>query len=380
MLLHRGGEQRAALALYEPALSLGEQHFGSQHPLLLEGLAGAAIAAAEIGEPDLGERMALRAMDIATNALGRTHPEVAEVARGFAAALVGGGQPAAGATWLEKAIETRGDATQPDEGVRDRVQLGKAWAAAGEHGRAREAFVQARRWLDEHGADPVLGAEIELGLAAALRDAGEGGAAIDHLRAAIEAIDAAGGQDEALAVRVQLGRALRDTGRVDEARTELTATVRDSIATFGENDPRTGDAELALADVALATGAAEEALELARRAVKAFVDGRGSDDPSVHLALTQLGAACLALGRDRDAVAAFERAVAVGQAAGIDAVTQAASQLSLASALWRVGEEERAQELARAARDTAATADPPDGTTAAAIDEWFDRRSLDPKG
>jgi tetratricopeptide (TPR) repeat protein len=378
MLLHRAGEQRGALALYEPALALGEQSFGSGHPLLLEGLTAAAIAAAEIGEPDLGEQMAIRALDIAMHALGRTHPEAAEVARAFGTALVGGGHPMVGASWLEKAVDIRGEAASPDEGVRLRLELGKAWAAAGESGKAREVYVQAGRWLDDHGGDPMLRAEVELGLATALRDAGEAGASIDHLRAAVAAH--ADAPEDGLAIRVQLGRALRDATRLDEARTELTAAVADSIAAYGENDPRVGDAELALADVALASGAADEALELARKAVKVFVEARGAEDPSVHLALTQLGAACLALDRDSDAVAAFERAVAVGKAAGIDAPTMAESQLSLASALWRVGEEERAEEFARAARITAAEAQPPDGITAAAIDDWFDRRSLDPQG
>ncbi len=366
-LLQRRDLPRAALSLFEVALTLAEQHYSGQHPVMIEDLGRSARAAAQLGELDAAERLAQRGLDIADASLGARHPLAIDLTHDFAQALVRFGAPQRATTWHRRALERRDAASRGPTWV----ALGRAHLGAGDAEAAVAAFHEASLWLTEHGPDAELALATELGLAATAQAQGQSEVAIGHLRAALTALpaDASARVD----VQLQLGAALADLARFDDASSVVLAATR-SLET-DDDDPRLGDALSALADIAMRSQRSGEALALSRRAVARLVASRGPHHPSVLVALNQLGTACLAEDRAAEAGAAFARAVVIAEAAGVPAPQQAATELAWATALWRQGDQATATSAAsRAYLRLAAQG-------AQAIDDaglvaWFEQRDL----
>jgi eukaryotic-like serine/threonine-protein kinase len=83
----------------------------------------------------------------------------------------------------------------------------------------------------------------------------------------------------------------------------------------------------------------------------AVVERIAPEHPQLTIVLVPLGDAYLAAGRKADAVAALERAVAIGEKKGAGIPALARARFHLARALWATAERTRALALARAARE-----------------------------
>lgn len=362
-LLHAAGQPKAALSLYEVALTLIERERSGQHPAMIEDLVASAHAAISLGELDAAERLTQRALDVADGSLGARHETARSLLREVASALVDAGAGERAAGWLRILHERQ------DEDARGQTWLarGRAHLAAGQPTQARDAFHAASLWATTHDAQAELRVQIELGMAAVAQARGESDIAVDHLAKAIESID-----DPNARIRVQLQRASlqAEAGALEDAAT----TIREALAAVPDNDhAAAGDVLSAAADLALRSDRPAEALDLARRAVASCVRGRGPADASVVVALGHLGTACLALNRDDEAVITFERAADVAAAANMDPPARAAMELAWASALWRTKERDEAARVAGQAFTRVAKT--PD---AAAFASWFVQRGLQP--
>jgi tetratricopeptide (TPR) repeat protein len=118
-----------------------------------------------------------------------------------------------------------------------------------------------------------------------------------------------------------------------------------AVRVFPPEHPEVGTIFNFEAGLLLAEHDLSRALELYRRALGMHEKALGPKHPDVADDLTGIGDTELALGRPRDAIAPFERALEIRNGRGAPQDT-AEAQLSLARALWRVtGEEARTREL-----------------------------------
>lgn len=335
-MLAQHGQPDAALAMYEPALALLEASLGGTHPALVPGLREAAIAAASVGKLDAAERLAARALELSDDALGARHPESLTTLDGIAAAMRAGGAPQKATAWLRMAIERRAE----EERGPTVVALGEAYLQAGNVGDAAESFERAVTWSLKHDGR-ALELRIALGRAAVAQARGDADTAAQHLQESLSTdLDAISRN----AVRMRLVAILLDAERFEDAR-DAAAEALEATASEDAGDGARGEALSVAADVALRSGRAAEAIGLSRRAVARLVRAHGPEHPSVLVALTYLGTACLDANRDDEAAAAFSRAVQIARASAPS--VQVASALGWATALWRTGAKEEAAVVVR---------------------------------
>ncbi len=361
-MLARHGRADDALSVHEPALALLESSVGGTHPALVPGLRESAIAAASVGKLDAAERLATRALELADDALGARHPESLATLDAIASALKSGGTPEKATAWLRMANERRPeDARGP--GL---VELGEAYLQAGRYGDAADTFDRALTWSLAHDAS-ALTLRIALGRAAVAQARGDADTAAEHLENALKEEDLDARARET--VRLRLVAVLLGAGRLDDARGAATLALE---ATKDADDAARGEALSVAADVALRSGRPDEAIAFARRAVARLVRAHGTDAPSVLLALTHLGTACLDEKRDDEASAAFARAFQIARTGPPE--VEVAAALGWATALWRTGSKEEATELVREVHGRVAQAARPGAAADAAA--WLAQHDL----
>lgn len=360
-MLARHGRADAALSVHEPALALLESSVGGTHPALVPGLRESAVAAASVGKLGAAERLATRALELADEALGARHPESLATLDAIAGALEDGGAPEKATAWLRMADERRPEAAR-GPGL---VDLGEAYLQAGRYGDAADTFERALTWSQAHDAS-ALTLRIALGRAAVAQARGDADTAAERLEDALEGdLDARARET----VRLRLVAVLLGAERFEDARAAATRALE---ATKDADDAARGDALSVAADVALRSGRPHDAIAFARRAVARLARAHGTDDPSVLLALTHLGTACLDETRNDEAAAAFARAFQIAQNGPPE--VEVAAALGWATALWRSGSKEEATELVREVhRHVAAAARPGAAADAAAWLALHDR-------
>lgn len=362
-MLAQHGQPDAALAMHEPALALLEASLGGTHPALIPGLRDAATAAASVGKLDAAERLAARALELSDDALGARHPESLTTLDGIAAAMRAGGAPQKATAWLRMAIERR---TEEERGATV-VALGEAYLQAGNIGDAADSFERAVTWSLKHDGG-ALELRIALGRAAVAQARGDADTAAQRLLKTLSAdLDTASRN----AVRMRLVAILLDAERFEDAR-EAAAEALEATGSEDATDSARGEALSVAADVALRSGRPTEAIGLSRRAVARLVRAHGPEHPSVLVALTYLGTACLDANRDDEAAAAFSRAVQIAQSS--DPAVQVASALGWATALWRTGAKEEAAVIVRELHAAVAHDARPGAAADAAA--WLAKRGL----
>lgn len=379
-LLRRADKARPAVAVYEAALVLGERALGAEHPRLAEGLLGAALVALKLGKRQSADTMAERALELTSKALGASHPAVVESTRTFGSALSGVASDDAAARWLARAAESAATDAASDEAAELWLETGRAYLAGGKFSEAESALERADRWIESHRPNDALLVQIELVRAAVSRLASETDAARRHYETALAILDRIDPPlpEASAGVQLELASLLADTDALEDARSHLEAAVETLTIALGPADPRVADAWLALADLELRASNGAAALALSRAALKVIARQRGAEHPSVLVALTQLGTACLAEDRNPEAVASLLRATGVAEATQAAPDRRASIELSLATAQWRVGAKDDAIEAATRAHGRVAPLADPNGTvTVQQIASWFERRGLE---
>ena len=142
--------------------------------------------------------------------------------------------------------------------------------------------------------------------------------AIGHMRVAdekLEAMRSAGGgppdytfQRAQAGFRAKLATVLMRQGRVVEAEVEARGALRLSLRTFGRDNADTGAIVRTMSVVLLEQGRFEESLALSRAAVD-ILEKAGQEPTSLRLskAMRELATANVYLGRDAEALEAFDR-------------------------------------------------------------------------
>ncbi len=365
-MLMQQGQPEASLSMHEPALALLESSLGSTHPALVPGLRDAAVVAASVGKLDAAERLAARALELADDALGARHPEALATLDTIASAMRNAGAPEKATAWLRIAIERRPEA----EHGPDLVSLGEAYLQAGSIGDAADTFERALAGsLSQGGQDGhALELRIALGRAAVAQARGDADTAAQRVQEALAfELDPASRN----AVRLRLVSILLDAERFEDARVAV-AEALEATDSEDADDAARGEALTVAADVALRSGRPDEAIALSRRAVARLVRAHGVEHPSVLVALTYLGTACLEQRRDDEAAAAFSRAVQIAQ--NSDPQAQVAAALGWATALWRTGAKQEATAVVRDVH--AAVADDAYPGAAADAAAWLAGRGL----
>jgi len=294
------GRYREAIALYGRALEISER-LGSK-PSMSQDLGNLAISHAGLGDREQAIALFDRALVLARES--GLAKEEADWLKGKGALLVESGRHAEGLALFEQALERYEASGLRRERVEALLELAQVHLELGDalaaEQRLRSALELARQIGHARGE---LSARVALGelewrqkrleparalFAEALRDAG-----------------ATGDAGLAIEAGIDLARVDADLGRFDAARDEAVAALAAARGT---------GAKLRVAEALFARGEIERRTDRFDAALASYREGEdlaaGFGEPDVAWRLAHgVGRALEALGRDREAVAAYRRAV-----------------------------------------------------------------------
>ena len=209
---------------------------------------------------------------------------------------------------LRTALRLHGEAGDPVVRGLLTCQLGEVLDAAGRLAPALERHREAVAILDAAGgAEDLAYAHAQNRLGHVLNCADDAPAAIEAHRRALAVLDRVGRADRAPAVLIDLGYTLWSTGRLDEARENLSAG-RELLERQGRRDGRAwAHATGGLGMVAQDAGQLDDAVALHRTAIEAFTRVSGPDHPDTAQALDKLGYALRLQGASGEAIDAHRR-------------------------------------------------------------------------
>jgi len=156
----------------------------------------------------------------------------------------------------------------------------------------------------------------------------------------------------------------------DAAIAELRRVVTVSREVWADH-PKVARAMHDLGRALAQAGRIEEARDQHERALGLWERTRGKDHPDAAFALTSLGELDLVQGKANEAVERLERALKLRGGRGLDPQLLADTQFALARALHRVDDRPRARELAAKARDAYRNGKPPSPDRAAEVERWL---------
>ncbi len=243
---------------------------------------------------------------------------------------------------------------------------GHAADARADFDRAGETFVAA--FGDKHPDNALVIA----GQARVLAAEGDVAGARGRLREAVALVEAAlgPGSTRLLPLCRQLARLELSQKSFDAAIFELERAQRISRDAWGDH-PKVAQSLFELGNALTQAGRLDEARTQHDRALALWERTRGKDHPDVAFALTSLGQLDLQQGHANEAVERLERALKLRGGRGLDPQLLAQTQFALARALHAVDDRPRARELAAKARDAFKTGKPPSPDRAAEIDSWL---------
>ncbi|MEZ4360132.1 MAG: serine/threonine-protein kinase [Kofleriaceae bacterium] len=333
------GRLADAQRLLERVVSVRERTLGKDHPLLARALDALGRVSLAQGKFDEAKARYERALAIWTQAFGPDHLEV-----GNAYASLGGLYAKEGDA--ERAVGSYERALQITERARgaEHADVGKALAhlAMAEEGRsnlerARELGERALRIQEAAlGPDHSLVAVTVSNLGVVAWDQRRLDDAARFFRRAHEIAekihgpahpDVADYLDNEAAV-------LQTLGKVNESAAIYQRTLEVVTKVFGPRHARTGAALVNLASAQLLQEQPAAALDSGRRAREIFEATLPEDHPTRSFAHMAIGQSLLALGRGAEAVADFERVVAIRERAKVLPALIAEGKLNLARAYY----------------------------------------------
>ena len=263
------------------------------------------------------------------------------------------GDLAEGRVLQEQALARMRGAMGPDHlhTAAIRINLGATLSDLGDYPAALDHLQAAAAvFTRELGPDHLHLAAIHNNLGTLFDAQGDPRSAITHHRRALAIKERALGlQNPALAAsHNNLGASLLDQGELSEAEHHLESALAIKAAAHGPASPHSVETLGLLADLHRRRGDPARGLAEAEGALRRGEAAFGADHPG-HAALHCVaGEAAADLGRDADAIAHFERALAIADARGGEPRTRARAAQGLADRLWQ-RDPARAADLAAAA-------------------------------
>jgi tetratricopeptide (TPR) repeat protein len=147
-----------------------------------------------------------------------------------------------------------------------------------------------------------------------------------------------------------LGVLYVDTKELAKAQAQYGRALTLFETAFGPEHPAVGILRTNLAMAYANDGKLDEAEALLRQSIEVLTKTLGEDHVDLALSLAELGRVQSRRGRHRDAIPLFERAEALREKAGGEAIELADTKYSLALSAWEVGQEQRAHTLLGQAR------------------------------
>jgi eukaryotic-like serine/threonine-protein kinase len=243
---------------------------------------------------------------------------------------------------------------------------GRAADARTDFDHAAETFVAA---FGERHPDNAL---VMAGHARVLVAQGDVAGARTRLREAMALVEAAlgPGATRLLPLCRQLAALELSQKNFDVAIAELERAQRIARDAWSDH-PKVAQALFELGNALAQAGRLDEARVQHDRALSLWERTRGKDHPDVAFALTSLGQLDLQQGHADEAVERLERALKLRGGRGLDPQLLAQTQFALARALHAVDDRPRARELAAKAREAFKSGKPPAPDRAAEIDSWL---------
>ncbi|MFO0632276.1 MAG: serine/threonine-protein kinase [Nannocystaceae bacterium] len=222
------------------------------------------------------------------------------------------------ALWLELAELEVGDGIGTEPGIRLDVTRARLASSDGRPADALPPLARALATATEHGADPLVIADIRERMGTAYRHLGRYAEAIAEHRAVLqtrEQLMRVGNPERAFPL-INIGNALRESGRALESLEWLARGERAIAAALGEDHPTRAAALFNLAETERALGRIDDALEHVRRvdAIERVAYGEISSERAETLVtlaalLRDKGELAAATETLQQAVEIFERTV-----------------------------------------------------------------------
>ncbi|HWB74691.1 MAG TPA: tetratricopeptide repeat protein, partial [Nannocystaceae bacterium] len=185
---------------------------------------------------------------------------------------------------------------------------------AGNHADARVWIALARVDAQRSRDEPELPAELSAAEGRVLVREGHAGDAIARYRDALALVPA--DSLRAALLRSELGAALDEGGRADEAIAEHQRAIAALARVLSPRDARVADARTRLAQALAAAGRMSEALAETDAAIATLADLYGADSPRLFAAVLQHGNQLVIAERLAEGGASLQRALALAEAAG----------------------------------------------------------------
>jgi len=317
-----------------------------------------------------------RALALWTETLGPEHPKVSLALNNLAISLDRAGEYDEARRVLDRALAIK-ERTFGRDSASVAYTLQNLGMVAAHQGRLHDAIDLAERALAIR--EKVLGPEHPLvavtlaNLANAHINLGEAKIALPQLQRALTIQVAANGPSHpsVAAVKGPMAMALHQLGRDREALAAAQEVLAIREAALGPDHALVARALDSIGEIQIALGHQAVGCAAFTRAI-AILDKAHSDDIGLVSPLEAHARCELSAGRASAAVAAAERAIAIGEAAGKDPVLIAQVEFVLARALWAAGgDRRRAVALGRAAHATLANGPDGDPREAAVAAHWL---------
>ena len=301
VLANRGNDSAAA-PLYQAALAIRERQVGRDHPLVAKSMFMLALTERRLGRIAVAESLYRRTLDVQRRTLGEDHPSVAATLNGLADLLH---KAASRSTEAEQLLREALAINRKQLGeINPEVStnLGNLAVIVRERGDFDEAVRLLRQALaiDEatFGPEHSYVAYDLNELATVLRIQGRPDSATSIFRRVLSMVRKNGeGHRNTLAVKVQLGRALREDGSFGEAADVFRETLTHLPADNPDTDPFKVGATIGLGRSLVRLGKEEEALPMLQAALASSTAKFGATHPRTVEAHLGLGECYLATGR-----------------------------------------------------------------------------------
>ena len=315
-VLANRGDNEAAAPLYQAALAIRERQVGKDHPLVAKSMFMLALTERRLGRIAVAESLYRRTLDIQRRTLGEDHPSVAATLNGLADLLHKAASRSTEAEALLREALAINRRRLGEKNPEVSTNLGNLAVIVRERGDFAEAETLLRQALaiDEatFGPEHSYVAYDLNELATLLRMQGKPDSATRIFRRVLAVTRKAGeGHRNTLAVKVQLGRALREDGKFGEAADVFRETLTHLQADNPDTDPFKVGASIGLGRGLVRLGRQDEALLVLQTALASSAAKFGATNPRTAEAHLGLGEAYLAMGRMSEARTSLDTARAI---------------------------------------------------------------------
>ena len=350
------GNYDAGVETATRALELFTEALGPSHPDIAVALLGLAQAHREREQFDEALALLERALRLREDAFGPQHPDVATVIVNIGAVLADRGEFDLSRQRQQQALEIREAAFGPNHpavatSLTALAQLELMQGRSAESQRLFERALEIREATLGRDHEAVAAVLSNLSIVYMRQDDME--RAMSNSHRALEITEHVFGPDHprTATIRSNIAQYLVIQGRLDEAQAAAEQALASYEATFGSEHSSVANMLVGLGEVVEARGDLHGAIAQYQRGLEMYERVLGPNHIDLATPLYLIGDVNRQLGEWPAARVAFERTLALELAAGTGGEQLAETHLALANACWQQGERERALSYARSALD-----------------------------